>query len=333
MKTLTPNAVSILRAVTALIAFTSPGPGAAQSYSDIMSYYMSHGADITSVPAAGKPGAAYYSQGADATSVHAAGQQGPAYFSDGADVTSVPAAGQAKAAYYLDGADATSVHTTGQKDSAYFSDGADVTSVHTPGKKDSAYFSDGADVTSVPAPGQPGSSYFSDGADVMTMLVAGQRSGLFFWQPASIAAAAQALAASTATEASSEQRADAGIAPSSTVETSAPNSEEVAGTKAPESALPLDETVTSEPEVPAVAKAPSTVTGDKNKEKDGGVETAEQGDAPEIPLYDLGDEHFDLGMHVVMIGTRIAMSILVLSVFSLVVAMGWQVVKWFRERD
>ncbi|MFI5307152.1 MAG: hypothetical protein ACHQ53_07365 [Polyangiales bacterium] len=153
----------------------------AQTSPDALQQYFSNGADFTSVPAPGQPGAEYFSNGAECMNVPAPGQPGAGYFSNGADFTSVPAAGQPGAEYFSTGAALTSVPAPGEPGAGYFSNGAAFTSVPAPGQPGAEYFSNGAAFTSVPAPGQPGGDYFSSGADFTSVPSLGQPGGGYWY--------------------------------------------------------------------------------------------------------------------------------------------------------
>lgn len=144
-------------AVALAIATALPAAALAQAVDP----YLSNGAQLTSVPARGQPGADYFSNGAQATSVNAQGANS-AYFSNGAAATSVNA--QSYAAYFSNGAQMTSVSGAGPEAAKFFSNGAQVTSVPARGEPGADYFSNGAQATSVPAAGQPGAEYFANGA-------------------------------------------------------------------------------------------------------------------------------------------------------------------------
>jgi hypothetical protein len=71
--------------------------------------YFAHGADATSIPKPGQPGAEWFHDGANITRVPRPGEPGAEYFSRGADLTSIPSGGQPGADYFSRGADATRV--------------------------------------------------------------------------------------------------------------------------------------------------------------------------------------------------------------------------------
>ena len=300
-------------ATVALTLAMSSGRGVAQSYPDWVTAYLSHGADVTSVPAPGRPGAAYFSNGADATSVHTAGKQDPAYFSQGAD--------------------ATSVHTAGKQDPAYFSNGADVTSVTQQGPVGAAYYSDGADATSVPAPGQPGAAFYSDGADVMSMPVTGQRSGLYFWQRSVSAVAAAAQASTLTDESNGEQSEDEQSTEDESADAAVPTSEAAQSIESTGPKPPPDQLAMSLLRYRPTITTPATVENTKDKAQEKKEEDVPEDEAPEIPLYDITNASFDLGMHIVLVSARIVLILFVLSLCSVVASTIWQVYKRFRERE
>lgn len=103
------NTLSVANALFVLATTTQHDDAYAQSERERAVRYFRHGADATSVPAAGQPGADYFSRGADVMSVPPAGQPGADFFRRGADVTSVAPPGQLGADVFYRGADVTSV--------------------------------------------------------------------------------------------------------------------------------------------------------------------------------------------------------------------------------